>query len=146
MTDTLVLKNTKFTKGLVMPKKGTYLELDQDEMEYVDGGIIQVVGACATVISLTCTAILYLNKYKRCGIPFWGVILLNLTRVVGNIVGLVCGMSSSAIASGISKTALSVLSKVGVSSGKAVEFLNVIKACITGANAANLLCSMNSAI
>ena len=33
MTDTLVLKNK-----LVMPQAGTYLELDQDEMEYVDGG------------------------------------------------------------------------------------------------------------
>ena len=33
MTDTLVLKNK-----LVMPQQGTYLELDQDEMEYVDGG------------------------------------------------------------------------------------------------------------
>ena len=32
MTDTLVLKNK-----LVMPQQGTYLELDQDEMEYVDG-------------------------------------------------------------------------------------------------------------
>ena len=39
MTDTLVLKNK-----LVMPQEGTYLELDQDEMEYVDGGQSILIG------------------------------------------------------------------------------------------------------
>ena len=39
MTDTLVLKNK-----LVMPQEGTYLELDQDEMEYVDGGVVVYKG------------------------------------------------------------------------------------------------------
>ena len=33
MPDTIELKNK-----LVMPQKGTYLELEQEEMEYVDGG------------------------------------------------------------------------------------------------------------
>ena len=67
MTDTLVLKNTKFTKGLVMPKKGTYLELEQDEMEYVDGG-----------------------GRLRIGLTFtWGAVISS--SIIGTIVGFCTG-------------------------------------------------------
>ena len=101
MTDTLVLKNK-----LVMPQQGTYLELDQDEMEYVDGGGRIILGLTFTwgaVISSSiigtiigfCTGYMTTKAAKLGAMigGFWG-------GVAGFIVG---GLISAALASVLNK-------------------------------------------
>ena len=92
MTDTLVLKNTKFTKGLMMPKKGTYLELDQDEMEYVDGGWIAT--ACE-IASLACTITLFLDRNNIIKLPFWSKVALKIGAWLFGIVGCLSAIGST---------------------------------------------------
>ena len=104
MTDTLVLKNAKFTKGLVMPKKGTYLELDQDEMEYVDGGNINIYLSRSSQIAICNKLIQTLNFMSgKWGDFTVGAVLTIVTTVVGTaiggwigaIVGCVAGIAGS---------------------------------------------------
>ena len=88
MTDTLVLKNK-----LVMPQAGTYLELDRDEMEYVDGGSpIQIAGVAGWVVSVACKMALWINEgYNLCW--HWGVVLaLKITAAVGIALSIFAGV------------------------------------------------------
>ena len=125
MTDTLVLKNTKFTKGLVMPKKGTYLELDQDEMEYVDGGVTAqvicgAIGFAGAVLSYVASivglaaelGIIKLNFFAR--IIVWGIAAFgSLCQIVGKV-SILSNLGDAAVKI-VAKECLSFLGLVGLS-------------------------------
>ena len=111
MTDTLVLKNK-----LVMPQAGTYLELDQDEMEYVDGGGHYIVEKGWFGITHN---VGYWCDPDQCAIA--GDVILSV-GIVTALVGFCCaplGLIATAI--GIGVALLSRTFSIGASSGKGVS-------------------------
>ena len=97
-----------------MPQAGTYLELDQDEMEYIDGGIapVQIVGLAGVVVSVACSIVLYGETIGIYKLNFWTRLSLSITRVVGDITSMVCGVAAlkQGLFTGVSK----VLQKFGL--------------------------------
>ena len=135
MTDTLVLKNAKFTKGLVMPKKGTYLELEQDEMEYVDGGCspIQIAGVAGWVVSVACKIALWINEGYNLR-WHWGVVLgLKITAAVGIALSIFSGVQQL-FTNGVMKNVMTnILTKwVKLSAQKANWVWGIIKGVSLG--------------
>lgn len=110
MNDTLVLKNK-----LVMPQQGTYLELDQDEMEYVEGGGHYITEKGWFGIT---HKVGYWCDPSQCAIA--GDVLLTC-GIIAAVVGLCCapwGLIATAI--GIGVAFLGRTFSNGASSGKGV--------------------------
>lgn len=100
MTDTLVLKNK-----LVMPQTGTYLEFDQDEMEYVYDGHSVLIGTYSSgdndeIDYLSCMAyshLAYFVTFSAVTLAFAVSSSVTSACLPASIISSICGFASSLI-------------------------------------------------
>lgn len=87
--------------------------ISYDDGDSIDGGAaLQIVGVAGVLVSMACTAILWMNDYFDWGINFFWRMVLKITRVVGDVAAIIGGIGSLAKGTMFNVTA-KVLAKIG---------------------------------